>query len=291
MKKLYSSVIMLATLVALFSCQNGNIFKQTIYVERDGANLWIVGPDGTFGPYDFVKVEDFCYPLDAEINYEYPADSYFIVGRVDNGNAYWGVVKGTTTVVPMGYQEIQTIWHPDGFKENQAIWKVKDGDKYGLLNKNGIPVIQITYDLIQKVEMYWYIEEYWVISKDKKYGLLNLYGDEVIPCQYGQEVAHFLQWDGLIQPKNPDGTLYCEGKNFIYREKNTFSRKDGGQYFVSTTTGQFGPFDEIVVGDETIIYRHGDQSGFINHGKKQFGTEGIHSGIIFGYGQKFLLFH
>lgn len=108
------------------------------------------------------------------------------------------------------------------------ICKVRDDDKYGFINIEGIEILPCKYDsvafvmgdLIKKDEKEIVYDACWdsllYVKLDNKYGLINLDGKEITPCKY-DNLTLFTKYEYLFKTELDDkfGLINFDGKEII----------------------------------------------------------------------------
>lgn len=110
------------------------------------------------------------------------------------------------------------------------ICKVRDDDKYGFINIEGIEILPCKYDSVAFVmgdlfkkdekeivyDAFWDSDSLLYVKLDKKYGLINFDGEEITPCKY-DNLTPFSEYRHLFKTELDDkyGMINFKGNEII----------------------------------------------------------------------------
>lgn len=121
----------------------------------------------------------------------------------------------------VGKEVVPAIYDNVIFDEASGLISVKLNNKYGIINKNGMPVADIKYDYSAVSEGLCLVE------LDKKYGYLDSKGKEVIPLIY-DDANLFSEGLARVKLKDKCGIIDKTGKVIVpFKYDNIFGFKNG----------------------------------------------------------------
>lgn len=260
------------------------IFKEVRFRIRDGARLdsityighnwfkvsydlsnWDMSEsgdeDGLAFLYWKIKKEDDKFKLD-DVAYAYSQCTSYIedLPVADRIKFWFNTIK---------YDDVQPY-----FQGN--ICKVRDDDKYGFINIEGIEILPCKYDtvafvmgdLIEIDEKEFVYDDCWdsllCVKLDDKYGLINFDGKEIAPCKY-DDLTLFTEYLYLFKTELDDkyGMINFEGKEIIpckYSDLTEFGdvikSKSNNKYGLITYEGkEIIPceYDDFIIIEENVI--------------------------------------
>lgn len=286
------------------------IFKEVRFRIRDGARLdsityighnwfkvsydlsnWDMSEsgdeDGLAFLYWKIKKEDDKFKLD-DVVYAYSQCTSYIedLPVADRIKFWFNTIK---------YDDVQPY-----FQGN--ICKVRNDDKYGFINIEGIEILPCKYDtvafvmgdLIEIDEKEFVYDDCWdsllYVKLDDKYGLINFDGKEIAPCKY-DDLTLFTEYLYLFKTELDDkyGMINFEGKEIIpckYSDLTEFGAviksKSNNKYGLITYEGK-----EIIpceYDDFTIIEENCIESVIKSKSNDKYGLIRINAAQLYGEG-------
>lgn len=176
----------------------------------------------------------------------------------------------------------------DNFDESQNLWyeknvlRVKKDGKYGLINANGVEILECKYDEITSLKG---TTNSLILKKDGKVGIASNVGDVIVPVEY-KEVKAFGQdySDGyiVVSEENKQGLIGANKKtalDAIYEEikpvkgNNLYVVKDNGTLKVineAKETVLEDEFDDVLqIEGENFIAKKSESVGVITKSKEE----------------------
>lgn len=217
--------------------------------------------DGLAFLYWKIKKEDDKFKLD-DVAYAYSQCTSYIedLPVADRIKFWFNTIK---------YDDVQPY-----FQGN--ICKVRNDDKYGFINIEGIEILPCKYDtvafvmgdLIEIDEKEFVYDDCWdsllCVKLDDKYGLINFDGKEIAPCKY-DDLTLFTEYLYLFKTELDDkyGMINFEGKEIIpckYSDLTEFGdvikSKSNNKYGLITYEGkEIIPceYDDFIIIEENVI--------------------------------------
>lgn len=114
----------------------------------------------------------------------------------------WGFYKDTSLIISTDFDMVNP------FIADNAV--VKINDKYGVIDKKGQFLIEVSYDFLKGVNAKLFIAE-----KNGKLGLINKKNEIIVPFEYDEIKAHILADLLIVKNENKFGLISTKGKIII----------------------------------------------------------------------------
>lgn len=145
-----------------------------IVAKKDSGGYGILRPDGT----------EVSGPRYTSIKYLETTEEFLV-----ESNGKYGIISNLgQSKVPMNYEDIKLL------DKDSGLYIVKNSDKYGVINKDGVEVLYIEFDQIGvdksqypslgNENQYLFYDTIIPVSRDDKWGLYNVRGEEILPVAY-----------------------------------------------------------------------------------------------------------
>lgn len=184
-----------------------------------------------------------------------------------------------------GYELVEAI---DNYDIAQNLWyeknvlKVKKDGKYGLINFNGVEILECKYDEITSLKG---TTNSLVLKKDGKIGLATNVGDVVVPVEYKEVKAFGQEYsDGyiVVNEDNKQGLIASNKKTALEVKYEEIKPVSGNGMYVVKEDGKLkvineaketileNEFDDVLqIEGDNLILKRGDKVGAITKAKEE----------------------